>query len=118
MAINHNVNVDFKNSKGNKMNLVARKWSGAAWPEERVSIADSDSDMGLFINARYAGIDESLDKAKVICHRNNCHDDLKSSLMEMIDLVSRLAVVCKFDLELRPEYQKAKEAFIKAGSIQ
>lgn len=87
------------------MNLVVRGWQGDEWPEKRVSIVDAEADSVLFINSRYSEIDESMIKAKEICHRYNCHDELVDLLN---DLINNYELGLHVDMKIGDALSKAR----------
>lgn len=70
--------------------LEVRRWDGEEWPEKRISIAAVDHSGGpshaLFINARYADLDEALRLAEEYSRRCNAWDKVKAKLQSAIEL--------------------------------
>lgn len=77
--------------------LEVRRWEGEQWPDKRISIVSADHSgwnlaRAMFINTRYADLDEAEEQATEIARRCNNWDGLIDAAKTLIAAIEEAPV--------------------------
>jgi hypothetical protein len=92
--------------------LSVRNWNGEQWPESRVSLS-TDEGRAVAINPRYVTINDSLDSFHHIAKCVNSHDELVSSLENLLSSLGGGKKHCEHDFDCVCATDRAKAILSK-----